>query len=140
MIDAVLRFIDKTNRVAKAARQATYRAVDKAAFAIRKTAVASIQSTSGPSRPGTPPHTHTQRKTKKGKVIPGRLPKAIQYSSRRGVAVIGPSYRVIGESMQPHEFGGEYKGTDFPERPFMGPALEDNEGAFGASFEGTIGS
>lgn len=135
----LVQYVDQTERVAKAARKAQYRLVDKAAFAIRTTASESVKPAEGPSRPGTPPHTHTQRLTKRGKIRKGVLPKAIVYASHRGEAVIGPRKSVVGLSAAAHEFGGEFKGEMYPERPFMGPALEKNLTAFGASFAGSIG-
>lgn len=139
MIGLLINYVDQTERVAKAARKAAYRLVDKAAFAIRTTASESVKAADGPSAPGTPPHTHTQRITKKGKVRKGVLPKAIVYASKRGEAVIGPRKSVVGLSAAAHEFGGEFKGEQYPERPFMGPALEENLTSFGNSFAGSIG-
>lgn len=136
----LVNYVNQTERVAKAARKAKYRLVDKAAFAVRSTASESVKSQEGPSAPGTPPHTHTQKITKKGKVRKGRLPKAIQYFSRKGEAVIGPAKSVIGEAGATHEFGEDRFGQDYPERPFMGPALDQNLTTFGNSFAGSIGA
>jgi phage gpG-like protein len=143
VIQPVFKYIDQTQRVAKAARRAMYRAVEKTAFAIRKTAVDSIVrgaiSTDGkkrsrkrarivPSAPGSPPHTRF-----------GQLKRSIVYAAAKGEAVIGPRFSIVGESATAHEFGGSYKGEDFPKRPFMGPALDDNLTKFGSSFSGSIG-
>lgn len=140
MISFLVKYVDQTERVAKAARRAAYRAVEKAAFAIRTTASESVKPGEGPSAPGTPPHTHTQKLTKRGKVRKGRLPKAIQYFAKRGEAWIGPAHSVIGDVGGVHEFGGKRNQDDYPERPFMGPALESNSEAFASSFQGAIGS
>ena len=56
------------------------------------------------------------------------------------VAVIGPRASVVGDVGKGHEFGGEFRGEDYPERPFMGPALEETEDTFGNSFAGSLGA
>ncbi len=81
-----------------------------------------------PSPPGTPPYTHG-----------GRLPAAIGYAVEGDTAVIGTQYSKIGTGGEPHEDGGEYKGDDYPERRFMGPALDEMSPRFGPSFQGSIG-
>lgn len=144
MIKPVLKYIDQTERVAKAARRATYRAVEKTAFVIRKQAVDSIQRgspapTNGkkrsrkvaklvPSSPGSPPNTRF-----------GQIKRSIVYFAAKGEAVIGPRFSIVGESATAHEFGGNFKGEDYPARPFMGPALDSNLTKFGSSFAGSIG-
>jgi len=80
--------------------------------------------------------------SKSGKVSKGQLPRAIVYDNDKesDTAVIGPRESVVGTSGEAHEFGGDYKGQDFPERPFMGPALDKNIDRFASSFAGSIGS
>lgn len=140
MIKPVVKYVDHTERVAKAERRATYRLVDKAAFNVRKSAIDSIQPGDGPSPIGAPPHTHTQKVTKRGKVRKGRLPKAIVYQSHRGEAVIGPAFSLIGDVGGTHEHGSERFGTDYPARPYMVPARDKNLTAFGNSYAGQIGA
>jgi hypothetical protein len=53
--------------------------------------------------------------------------------------VIGPRESVVGDVGRAHEFGGEFRGEDYPERPFMTPALDETEEAFGSSFAGSLG-
>jgi len=139
VISAIVSYVDHTERVARAARAASYRLVEKAAFAIRTTASESVKPGAGPSTPGSPPHTHTQKLTKKGKVRKGRLPKAIVYYAKRGEAWIGPAKSLIGEVGATHEFGERRFGQEYPERPFMGPALKKNVETFAGSFAGSIG-
>ena len=142
MIQTIVKYADHTERVAKEARKAVYRNVGHAAASIRKEAIESIESGDGPSAPGTPPHTHTRKVSKSGKVSKGQLPRAIVYDNDKesDTAVIGPRESVVGTSGEAHEFGGDYKGQDFPERPFMGPALDKNIDRFASSFAGSIGS
>jgi phage gpG-like protein len=144
VIQALVKYTDHRERVAKAMRAAAYRRVDKAAFAIRKTASDSIvkgealpsggkkqsrkRARIAPSKPGMPPHTRFNQ-----------LKKAIVYVSKRGEAVIGPRKSVVGLSASAHEFGGTFKGEEYPARPFMGPALLSNVGLFGGSFKGSLG-
>jgi len=106
---------DNFRKVLRKAKDATFRSLGHAAAALRLMARRSIRRRKGPSRPGTPPHTHTKR-----------LPSAIVYAVDRPDqrAVIGPARSIAGTSGMPHEFGGRYKGQRYPRRPFMGPALE----------------
>ena len=111
-------FSDETKSVLAAEAKADNRALSKAAFAIYKDAKESIARSKEASDPGQPPHSRR-----------GQIKRAIVYSVEKdvGIAVIGPRESIVGESGEAHEFGGEYKGGDYPERPFMGPALEKNK-------------
>ena len=132
---------DNTQRVKDATDKAAFKSVGHAASSIRKTAIESIEQAEGPSAPGTPPHTHTGGVTKKGKVRRGNLQRAIVFDSDKAKqeAVIGPRFSVVGESGAAHELGGEFHGDDYPERPFMGPALETNAPRLPGEFAGSIG-
>lgn len=138
MIGASASVTIATNAVKAAADKATAENVGQAAGRIRKDAIASIVPSVDPSPPGSPPHTHGGRK-RAGK---GKLPKAILYAVDKaaGDAVIGPAKSKAGTVGQAHEFGGKYKGEQFAERPFMGPALDRQQTKFAASFAGSIGS
>jgi len=137
----LLGSIDNFNKVAEAVEKAAFRNVGHAAAAIRKDAIESIKPAEGASEPGTPPHTHTSGVTKKGKLRRGELQRAIVFAHNReeNEALVGPRFSVVGTSGAAHEFGGEYLGQDYPERPFMSPALENNIDRFGGSFEASIG-
>lgn len=141
MIGLDVKIEDTTKRVEDAAERATFRNVGHAAATIRNEAIESIVQADGPSEPGTPPHTHTGGVTKSGKVRRGELQRAIVFDHDRAAqsALIGPRYSVVGESGAAHEFGGEYKEQNYPERAFMGPALDNNEDRFASSFAGSIG-
>ncbi len=132
---------DTTKRVTDAADKATFKNLGHAASSIRKSAIESIKPEEGPSAPGTPPHTHTQRVTKRGKVAKGHLPRAIVYDvdKARQEAVIGPRASVGGECGAAPELGEEFHGDDYPERPFMGPALEANAPRLADEYAGSIG-
>jgi len=137
----VVKIDDKTHRVAQAAARATFRNLPHAAATIRKDAIESIIDAPGPSAPGTPPHTHTGGITKKGKKRRGVLQKAIAYDfdKQAGDAVIGPRESVVGLAGAAHEFGQEFKGDDFDERPYMGPALDRNLDRLAGDWTGSIG-
>lgn len=148
MIGIKVKVEDNTKAVQKAADKAGFRNLAHAAASLRKDARASIQrapaqqrtraksrgghkvrrARHAASRPGTPPH--TQR---------GQLPNAIVFDVAPKSVVIGPRRSVVGESAGAHEFGGEFKGADYPDRPFMGPALERAAPRFAGSFAGSIG-
>ncbi len=122
------KYVDDSAKLAKAVRRAGRIALRILGFQTRAQAQASIEPERGPSRPGQPPHTHTATRTKKGKPRgKGRLPKAILYAVETDPdrVVIGPSKNLIGTVGQAFEHEGEvqYKGRNYPPRPFMAPAL-----------------
>lgn len=106
------------DRVRRAAQRGNFKSLRHAASALRLTAKRSIRRRKKASAPGQPPHTSR-----------GALRKAILYDVARGrdAALIGPVYSMVGAVGAAHEFGGEYRGDDYPPRPFMGPALEEIE-------------
>jgi len=119
---------DRTKRVAAAADKAAFRNFSHAAASIRKDAGASIEKAEGPSPPGQPPHTRRRL-----------LPRALRFDVNKQGAVIGPRASVAGTAGSAHELGGSYKGQEFPERPFMLPALERAIPRFAGSWKGSIG-
>lgn len=129
--------------------EANFRNFGHAAASIRKAAIQSIErapveqrrgpkrrggarvsrARQIPSKPGTPPHTGPRR----------ILKKAILFDADEEGAIIGPAYSLVGESMEAHEFGGEYRGQEYPERPFMGPALDDKLDRLIGNWSGSVG-
>ena len=67
------------------------------------------------------------------------MPRAIVYAADKESAVVGPRHSVVGEAGAAHEFGEEFRGTDYPERSYMEPALDANLDRFAASWGGSIG-
>ena len=130
MISLAVQIVDQVSRVQKAADTAGYRNLGHAAASLRKTAVASIERSDEPSDPGEPPHTRR-----------GQLPRAIRFDVDRTKqeAVIGPRASVVGEAGAAHEFGEEFRGTDYDERPYMGPALDVSLDRFASDWAGSIG-
>lgn len=124
---AVGNFIDHTKRVREAAEKAARRMFAKAAFRIFRDAQSSIERSATPSAPGTPPHTRR-----------GQLKRAIRYDATKDGAVIGPLASMVGEAGAAHEFGGGFRGQDYPERPYMGPALDRELDKFAGEFRGAI--
>ena len=120
-------------KVMKAIRRAEIRSLSHAAGAIRRHAARSIRQSprSQPSAPGTPPRTRK-----------GRLRKSILYAllDESGVpaAIVGPSFDLVGLSGKAHEFGGHFRGGDYPKRPFMGPALDVISNRLPSFFAGSI--
>ena len=121
---------DQTKRVIEAVERAAFRNLGHAAATIRKDAVESIVVAEGPSPEGTPPHTRRRQ-----------LKRAIRfdYDRQELTAVVGPMASIVGESGAAHELGGEFRGEDFPERPFMVPAMERNLDRFAGDWAGSIG-
>ncbi|MGE4157613.1 MAG: hypothetical protein AB7F75_00785 [Planctomycetota bacterium] len=114
MIGLKVRTVDRTDRVKKKAKDASFKSLGHAGAAIRLTARRSIRKGAKESSPGTPPHTRK-----------GQLKRAIVYAveKREERAVIGPEHAVVGLSAMAHEFGGRFRGDRYDKRPFMGPAL-----------------
>ena len=131
MVGFKCHILDETHRVVEGQERAAGKALAKVAFEIRKAAIASIVESPEPSRPGRPPHTRR-----------GLARRAIMYSVDRKAqrAVIGPEASIIGDAMRAHEFGGDFRGQTYPQRPFMGPALERNVGLLPTGFAGEVHS
>lgn len=148
MIGFVVNVENRVNRIQAATDKAAFRNFRHAAASIRKTAQRSIRpapkeqrtrarrskgviirrAKHRASRPGSP--VHTQR---------GQVRGAINYHADETGAIIGPRYSVVADSMVAHEFGGSFRGATYPERPTMGPALEEGVGRFADDWEGSIG-
>ena len=132
---------DNTQAISARLEKASVRLVGHAAASTRKRAIESIEPSDEPSPPGSPPHTRI-RTTKAGKSRPGQIQRAIAYAHDKSanVAVVGPRHSVLGEAGQAHEFGGEFRGEDYDQRAFMGPALDATQTKFGDSFAGSLGT
>src|SRR5262245_60051243 len=130
MFGLTIQLVDQTARVQDAAAKANFRNLGHAAASIRKTAIESIVVAEGPSDPGTPPHTRRRQ-----------LKRAIKYDVDKAAesALIGPEASIVGEAGAAHEFGGQFRGEEYPERPFMEPALETNVDRFASEWSGSIG-
>lgn len=133
-------------KLKEASEKAAYRNFGHAAASIRKDVQQTIeraprQPRSGGGRkrkrraaatiaspPGRPPRTRR-----------GALRRAIRFDVSKTSTVVGPVHSIVGESGAAHEFGGQYKGAEYPERSFMGPALERNISRFADSWRGSIG-
>ena len=133
------------NKILAAVAKATMTALKIAGFNIRKTAMDSLQAVRGASDPGTPPHTHTTRYSRRTGMMKRRrkfgfLPGSIIYSPEpeKQTVVIGPNAQKIDQIGHVMEFGGEYKGGHYPARPFMGPALTANLSKIPGGFAGQV--
>lgn len=130
MFGISFKVVDETKRVQQAADKAAFRNFSHAAASISKDVKSTLVKASGPSMPGEPPHTH--RGT--------YLKRAVRYAADKAGAIIGTLFSVVGEAGATHEFGEERGGVDFPERPFMGPALERAIPRFAGEWQGSIGN
>lgn len=129
MIGVSVQTTVKPQVVEKAAERAAFKNFGHAAARISKDAKATLLKAEGPSEPGTPPHTHRG----------AFLRRAVRFAADKKGAVIGPRESIVGEAGSAHEHGGDYKGQDFPQRPFMFPALEKNMDRFAQEWAGSIG-
>jgi hypothetical protein len=102
-------------RVKRSVDRSTFRNLGHAGGAIRLIARRSIRKSKTASTPGTAPHTRQ-----------GQLKRAVVYAVEKSKqkVVIGPTHELVGPSAMAHEFGGRFRGDQYPKRPLMGPALE----------------
>ena len=116
-------------KVIRKARRANIESLSHAGGAIRLTARRSIFKREGPSTPGRPPHTHT-----------GALRDAIIYAVEKAAqrVLIGPAFAGVGTSGMAHEFGGHYRRSRYPQRAFMGPALEKLQNRLPSFWAGSV--
>lgn len=121
---------DQTKAVREAAQKGSFKNFGHAAASIAKDVKSTLETEVGPSAPGSPPHTHRG----------AFLRRAIQFDYDKESAVIGPVASLVGQAGAAHEFGGDYKGTNFPARPFMFPALERAIPRIGGDWTGSIGN
>lgn len=117
--------------VERLAEKGVFRSLGHAAAAIRSTARRLISRSRDPATPGEPVHTRLGQ---------AKRPDAILYDVNReaGSAVVGFTEHAMGGVMEPHEHGGRYRGTRYPARPTMQPALEVNLARFADEFKGSI--
>jgi phage gpG-like protein len=109
----------KGEKVKKKIDDATFKSFSHAAASLRLIAKRSIRKSKKASMPNTPPKTQTSR-----------LPKSIVFfvDKKNRYAIIGPSSDLIGVVGGVHEQGGLFKGAEYPQRPFMVPAMEKIQG------------
>ncbi len=125
---AVTKIVNDMRKIREAADKAAKRAFARAAYRIGGVAIRSIKTSASPAKPGEPPHTRKRK-----------LPRAISYYADATGAVVGPMASRAGDAGAAHEFGGSFRGQNYPARPFMGPALEKELPGFAGEFEGSIG-
>jgi phage gpG-like protein len=130
MRSASVQILLRLERISKAVKRAADGALDAAAFVIQQRAQDKIQTAKGPSEPGQPPHSKR-----------GRLRRAILYSYSKQIkeAVIGPAASRMATAGAAHEFGGRFRRTKYPARPYMGPTLAENAHVIPEKFRGSIG-
>ena len=100
-----------------AVKYANRKAMRSVGAYVRKIAVNSVHRSRKSSAAGAPPN--TRRGLLKRSVLFG-----VETDGRS--VVIGPAKSFIGISMTAHEFGGRFRGRNYPARPLMGPALEQS--------------
>ncbi len=130
MIEMTSSIVSDFRGIEKKVERGAKNAFARAAFALRKTAQQSIERQARPgdrARPGDPPKTRR-----------GQLRRAILYAADSEGAVVGPTARLIGYSAAVHEHGGERGGVQYPARPFMAPALEQEITTFADEFRGML--
>ena len=157
-IGVSVKIDDNTQAVVAAEKKASFANIRQAAFSIRKDVVSTIKvrakrSTNqvvdsrkrkrrGPqiaykesSNPGDPPLTKGWGKNLKNAIFVG------MDLQKRGfeTALIGPRASFVGTSGELHELGKSRAGADYPERPFMRPALLRAVPRMAGIWSGSIG-
>jgi hypothetical protein len=130
MFSLTFKFEDEKKRAVDAYKKAAFRNIPHALASIRRDAMKLVERDAEASQPGEPVHTRR-----------GLFDRAMRfaYEPDKERGVVGLAFSIAGESGEPHEHGGEFKGQTYPARPFMQPALEMNLSRFASSWEGTIG-
>jgi len=116
-------------KVLRKVRRANIVSLGHAGATIRLTAKRSIRKSASPAQPGKPPKTRR-----------GQLRSSIRFAveKNRQRVVIGPDFRIVGQSARAHEFGGRYKRQRYPKRPFMGPALTKTQSRLPKHWAGSV--
>jgi len=132
-MNAAIGFQVKTRadipKVLRKVRRANIENLGHAGASIRLTAKRSIRKSPNPAEPGKPPKTRR-----------GQLRSAIRFAveKNRQRVVIGPDFRIVGQSARAHEFGGRYRKQRYPKRPFMGPALTKTKDRLPRHWAGSV--
>jgi hypothetical protein len=135
-------------KLEKAQDKGAFKSFSHAAGSIRKSAIASIESSNTPGPPGGPIRTRLSNKRRKRRPKgapkrkrrkpPGLAKRAILFQADKHGAVIGFTHSKISAAMSAHEHGKKYKGTLFPKRPTMFPALQRRLARFHHEWKGAI--
>lgn len=116
-------------KVIAAMDKKTFRALGRGAHLLMLRARSLVRRRKKASVLGSPPSTQT-----------GLLKKSILFEvqSKPLMAMVGPAYELIADVGGAHEFGGEFRGGDYPSRPFMGPALEQVKDKLPEGWRGSL--
>ena len=100
-----------------AMKYASRKALGRVGAYVRATAKNLVHRSGNASPAGTPPN--TRRGLVRNSILFG-----VEGDARS--VVIGPAKSFVGISMTAHEFGGRFRGRNYPARPLMGPALRQS--------------
>ena len=131
MVEMKVKTRMDAKRVVKAAQTGSIKSLGHAGGAIRMTAKRSIKRSKTESPEGSPPHTRK-----------GQLRRAILYAVEKDKqsVVVGPDVSIVSTAGTAHEFGGRFRGEQYPRRPFMGPALEKTKERLPRMWAGSVRS
>ena len=106
---------DEIPKVIRKAKRGQMESIWRASGYVRTVMRNTLGKKKTPRPPGQPATSRT-----------GRARSSILFAAdkRDQSSIIGPSYRMVGRSMQAHEFGIKYKGDKFAARPFAGPSID----------------
>lgn len=102
-------------RILMAARMGSLQALRRAGAYVRGAAKRAVAISPVPAAPGKPPHSRA-----------GLLKRGLLFGveKSRMAVLVGPAYSFIGLSMTAHEYGGRFRGRQYPARPLMWPTLQ----------------
>lgn len=115
MAEFDVRIEFEEDRLLGTMKYANKKALRRVGAYVRKAAVNAVHKSKKSSSPGTPPNTRK-----------GLLRRAVLFGVENDArsVVVGPAKSLIGISMTAHEFGGKYRGRNYPKRALMGPTLQ----------------
>jgi hypothetical protein len=114
MLDLQVRTRSEIPKVLRAAKRAKITSLGRAAAYTRGVMRNTLGRRKTPRPPGQPAASPTNK---------ARRSVLFYYDRVKEVAIIGPSYRMVGRVMYAHEKGKRYKGDKFPARPFGEPTI-----------------
>lgn len=110
-------------------RKGSIAALRRAGAYLRGAAQRAVVISSQPALPGKPAHSRQ-----------GRLKRSILFAveRQRMAVLVGPAFSIMGRSMTAHEYGGTFRGREYPKRPLMGPTLRSTTPQLAAFWRDTV--
>ena len=132
--------VDNFDKVIAAEQKATFENIRQAAYSIRKDAVSTIKRKPRRSQDASPAGQPPLTRGLRGKNLRTAIYVGADLNDRQfASALVGPRASFVGIAGEVHELGKSRGAIDFPERPFMRPALLRAVPRLPQQWSGTIG-